>query len=444
MIEGSDQPAIGDPHVGTGAGTDAVELPRPTAAPLVLALGITLVAAGMALGPAFLAVGALILIAGLSLWIGQLLPGRGHVHVPLPEAVHVPRPVSVERVGVQHLRPGLPGYRLRLPERVHPISAGLKGGLVGGLVMPIPALLWGILSGHGLWYPMNLLAGMVLPGVDRMTVPELEQFQIVLILVALVIHVVLSAVIGLIYGVLLPTLPEVPRAIAWGGLLMPILWTGVSYAAMSVANPVLPSRVSWPWFIVSQFVFGITMSAVVVGSDRWPAIFRGVVGGIAGGVAMAVPAVLWAVAGRHGFWHPINLVAGMVLSEPGNVELAELGGFRIEWFLAAAVIHAGLSVCFGVLFALVNPLLSSIAGPVAWGGLVLPLIWTGTSYALMGVVNPVLQERVDWPWFMVSQFVFGVATAVVVLRSEMVPIEPAGIGRDRVEDVTPANEGGAP
>ena len=30
----------------------------------------------------------------------------------------------------------MPGYRLRLPEKVHPISAGIKGGLVGGLVMP--------------------------------------------------------------------------------------------------------------------------------------------------------------------------------------------------------------------------------------------------------------------------------------------------------------------
>ena len=29
------------------------------------------------------------------------------------------------------------------------------------------------------------------------------------------------------------------------------------------------------------------------------------------------------------------------------------------------------------------------------------------SFRLMGVVNPLLQQRVDWPWFIVSQFVFG-------------------------------------
>src|SRR5262249_53548886 len=99
--------------------------------------------------------------------------------------------------------------------------------------------------------------------------------------------------------------------------------------------------------------------------------------------------------------------------------------------------------CFGVLFALVAPRLPAIPGPVAWGGLVLPLLWTGTSYGLMGVVNPVLQERVDWAWFIVSQFVFGVAAAVVVLRSEMVPI-PAGRAPAQVSDCGVGRGGGTP
>ena len=147
---------------------DSVEMPRPTAAPLVLALGLSLLAAGVALGLAFLVVGAVVVVAALSLWIVQLLPGRGHVHEPLAEPARLRR--SLLLGGVEQLRPGMPGYRLRLPQDVHPISAGIKGGIVGGAVMPVPALLWGILSGHGLWYPVNLLAGMVLPGVDRMTI----------------------------------------------------------------------------------------------------------------------------------------------------------------------------------------------------------------------------------------------------------------------------------
>jgi hypothetical protein len=57
---------------------------------------------------------------------------------------------------------------------------------------------------------------------------------------------------------------------------------------------------------------------------------------------------------------------------------------------------------------------------------VLPLVWTAFSYGLMGIANPVLQQRVDWPWFVVSQFVFGVAAAFVVARSELIHIPPAG------------------
>ena len=107
---------------------------------------------------------------GLASGLQSLLPGRGHVHEPLVPRAQRPTAVSGRPSTVEHLRSGMPGYRLRLPTEVHPISAGVKGGIVGGLVMPMPALAYGLLSGHGIWYPVNLLAGMVLPGVDRMTV----------------------------------------------------------------------------------------------------------------------------------------------------------------------------------------------------------------------------------------------------------------------------------
>ncbi|HKB35698.1 MAG TPA: hypothetical protein VKD72_04540, partial [Gemmataceae bacterium] len=70
--------------------------------------------------------------------------------------------------------------------------------------------------------------------------------------------------------------------------------------------------------------------------------------------------------------------------------------------------------------------------PMAWGGLLFPLFWTGISYALMGVVNPVFQKLVDWPWFILSQFVFGLAASVVVVRSEKIAIPPKGAGPEPV------------
>src|SRR5205823_865522 len=106
---------------------DALEMPRPTVAPLVLAAGVALAGAGIVFGVVLMVVGAIVLAVGLGIWIGQLLPGQGHVHEPrtLP-ADRAPLPPPV--VGaVEQLRPGMPGYRLRLPVAVHPTSAGVKG-----------------------------------------------------------------------------------------------------------------------------------------------------------------------------------------------------------------------------------------------------------------------------------------------------------------------------
>jgi uncharacterized membrane protein YagU involved in acid resistance len=414
--------------VDSGRPDGSVEMPRPNVWPLVLGLGLALTAAGVALGVAFAAVGGALFVVGLAGWVVQLLPGEGHVH----EEVTGPLPAPVEaRPGtVEQLQAGILGHRFRLPEKVHPISAGVRGGIVGGLVMPLPALAWGLLSGHGIWYPVNLLAGMALPGIGARSVPELEHFDLTLLVLGVLIHATISVVFGLLYGVLLPTLPDLPRALAWGGLLMPLLWTAVSFGLMGIANPLLQRGVDWPWFIVSQFVFGLAAAWAVLGAGaRLRPLAAGVLGGVVGGLLMPLPALLWGVLTGNGIWYPVNLLAAMVVPGLGRLPGDELHQFHAEWFGAAVAIHAGLSVAFGVLYGLLLPRLPNIPGPLAWGGLLMPLLWTAIGYGLMGVVNPVLQLRVDWFWFIVSQFVFGVAAALVVLRSAQVRIPPAGPAR---------------
>jgi hypothetical protein len=418
-----------DPPIhNSGDGPEAVEMPRPTIAPFVLSAGMILMAAGVALSPLFYVVGGLLLFTGLGLWIGSLLPGRGHFHESFVGPDDRAKPVSGEVGTVDRLQAGMPGYRMRLPQDVHPISAGVKGGIVGGLIIPIPAILWGLFSGHGIWYPVNLLAGMVLPGVETMSIEQLETFSFSLLLVGLVIHVVTSVVVGLLYGVLLPTLPNMPRPLAWGGLLMPLLWTGVSFLLLQFINPLLATRVDWPWFIVSQFVFGVVAAAIVVRYANLPPVWAGLLGGLVGGLVMPLPAILWGLATRHGIWYPINLLAGTIRSGLGEVSVEELQQFHADWLTEAIIIHAIMCAGFGLVYGFLLPRLKPIPGPIAWGGLLMPLLWTGASYSLMGVVNPLLQQRVDWPWFIVSQFVFGIAASIVVERSEKVHIAPAGPG----------------
>ena len=94
-----------------------------------------------------MAVGAIVFILGLARWINQLLPGRGELHEPRVEPARRPQPVAACPVDVERVAAGHARLSLRLPARVHPISAGIKGGLVGGLVMPLPALVYGSSAG---------------------------------------------------------------------------------------------------------------------------------------------------------------------------------------------------------------------------------------------------------------------------------------------------------
>lgn len=241
-------------------------MPKPTVWPMVLSLGLGLVSLGIAIGAlVFTALGGLLVVVSLWHWFAILVTGTGEEEEPISG----PRPSPIEaRPGMVERREPA-GYRARLPEQIYPVKVGLWGGLAGGLVMPIPAEVWGLLSGHGLWFPVNLLAGIALPGVDDLSMHELEQFRPVLLVFGIVGHAVMSAIVGLIYGVLLPLMPG---RLVWqwvfGGLVIPMVWTGLSGSVMGIANPVLREYVNWYWFATSQFVFGLAATAVVVRSQK--------------------------------------------------------------------------------------------------------------------------------------------------------------------------------
>jgi hypothetical protein len=41
-------------------------------------------------------------------------------------------------------------------------------------------------------------------------------------------------------------------------------------------------------------------------------------------------------------------------------------------------------------------------------------------YSILGIVNPVLNQRIDWFWFVLSQLGFGIAAGMVVFRQERI------------------------
>ena len=62
----------------------------------------------------------------------------------------------------------------KLSAEIHPYSAGLKGGIVGGMAMAIVALAYGIVAYGSPWYPINLLAAAALPMPSQITLEELK------------------------------------------------------------------------------------------------------------------------------------------------------------------------------------------------------------------------------------------------------------------------------
>ncbi len=47
------------------------------------------------------------------------------------------------------------------------------------------------------------------------------------------------------------------RPIVLGGLVAPVLWSGLLYTILGLLNPLLASHIDWPWFIASQVAFGV-------------------------------------------------------------------------------------------------------------------------------------------------------------------------------------------
>jgi hypothetical protein len=249
---------------------DGLEMPAPTFWPLVMAAAVTLLGMGFVTSWLFTIIGVIVFVLALANWLMLLLPGRGHQREELVEPERRPQPVQPHG-DVEHLRPGMAGHRLRYPEKIHPYSAGIKGGIIGGIAMTIPALIYSLASRHGLWFPVNLLAGMVSRLPTRpdghLDVGALTEFRLRWFLIGTVIHIVISVGMGLMYGVLLPMLPG-RRPIIWGGIVAPFLWTGAIHSFMGVLNPDLQGAVNWPSFIVSQFVFGLVAGIVVIRSEQ--------------------------------------------------------------------------------------------------------------------------------------------------------------------------------
>ena len=248
--------------VRTADRVEIIEMPAPTPWPIILAFGLALLFAGLVTSWSVSFLGAILAVSGCMGWFCDVLPHEKHVPVAAVARV-VPVRTSRSRVAAvewmtQELR------RARLPLEIYPISAGLKGGLAGGVAMAFLAVLYGIISRRGMWYAINVLAAGFFPG--RHTLEQIGAFQWDSLLIASVVHLLLSLLVGLLYGAMLPMFPR--RPILMGGLIAPVLWSGLVHSFVELMDPLLNQRIDWLWFVLSQIGFGIVAGIVVSRQER--------------------------------------------------------------------------------------------------------------------------------------------------------------------------------
>lgn len=256
---------------------DSIEMPAPTMWPLVAAFGVTLGFAGLVTNVYVTVVGAICAIAGAIGWWHDVLPQEKTERIRfLPPARRAAAVKPVPET-VRHLVVGK-DHRVRLPVEIYPYASGIKGGLVGAVAMAIVAILYGLIAEGSIWYPINLLAAAAMPSMAQADTAQLIAFSGTALVVALITHIVISIFIGLLYAVMLPMFPR--QAPLWGGLLGPILWSGLIWASLGVINPALNDRIDWWWFAASQLAFGLTAGFVVAREERietkqtWPLAMR--------------------------------------------------------------------------------------------------------------------------------------------------------------------------
>ena len=179
------------------------------------------------------------------------------------------------------------------------------------------------------------------------------------------------------------------------------------------ARPIAPASRA-----VLQFQPGVAGHRVRIPAEIHP-YSSGIKGGILGGIAMAVVACVYGVIAHRSIWYPINLLAAAAVPSLAQADLAQLTAFNGTGFIVGLISHGVLSILVGLLFAVLLPMLPSRRAAF-WGSFISPVLWSALIWATLRLINPALNARIDWIWFIASQIAFGMTTGYVVHHSKMV------------------------
>src|SRR5882724_869403 len=261
--------------------------------------------------------------------------------------------------------------------------------------------------------------------------PFVTAFGITLLCAGLVTHPMVS-VVGLVLAL--------RGAVGWFRDVLPVEQHEVVRvrALEQRVRPIAPAP-----HTVERLKPGVTGHRVRIPAEIHP-YSSGIKGGIVGGIAMAIVTCLYGVIAYRSIWYPINLLAAAAMPSLARSDLTQLTAFNSGGFVVALISHGLISVLVGLLFSVLLPMLPS--RPVAfWGSFLSPILWSGLIWPTLRLIDPALNARIDWIWFIASQIAFGLTTGYVVHHSKMVEtmqtwplaaragIEAPGVMHDRGE-----------
>jgi hypothetical protein len=140
----------------------------------------------------------------------------------------------------------------------------------------------------------------------------------------------------------------------------------------------------------------------------------GIVGGIAGGIAMVIPAEIYGIVRFHSIWYVVNLLGGAGVGNWVNPTMEQMSHFRLSAFVTANIIQGATTLLVGLLYGAMLPIWPK--HPILLGGILAPAVWTGLLHSILGIVNPFLERRIDWWSFAASQVIFGLVAGYVVTK----------------------------
>jgi len=236
--------------------------------------------------------------------------------------------------------------------------------------------------------------------------PMITAFGITLFCTGLVTHAAVS-VVGLILAL--------RGAVGWGREDLPVE-RHAPVPMRPVGQRAQPVKVSL--HTVAHLRAGEDSHRVRIPAEIHP-YSAGVIGGCVGAVVMAIVACAYGLVAYHSIWYPINLLAAAALPSMAQADLAQLQAFNGTAFGVALLSHGAISLLVGLLFAVLLPMLPSRRAAF-WGSLMAPLLWSALVWATLKLINPALNARIDWGWFIASQVAFGLTTGYVVHHTKTV------------------------